>query len=198
MPTLAGNAEFTLDLLLRAEGIDTATVAREAVGDQGSAYALVQEGRVDALFVSRSTVAGIKALGESPHVELLEDVNPLLGTCLVTTQEFIDERRAAIVGYLRALHAAMLAINDEASLEELIPAVRADWDLPQLDDPEAAKPVIASVATRWFEDGEENLLRNIPDRWEAGVAQLIELGFLPEGSEAESFYTNDLLDEALS
>jgi NitT/TauT family transport system substrate-binding protein len=198
LPTLAGNAEFTLDLLLKAEGVDPASVARQAVGLEASSYGLLQEGVVDALFVTRSTNAGIRALGEDPFVDLLEDVNPLLGTNLVTTRQFAEERRSEIVAYLKGLHAAMLAINDEAQLTELIPVTRAEWDLPQLDDVEKAKPVIASVASRWFEDGEENLLRNIPERWEAGVAELIELGVVPEGTEATDLYTNDLLDEALS
>lgn len=198
MPTLAGNAEFTLDLLLKAAGVDPTTVRREAVGDQGSSYALLEEGRIDSLFVSRSTVAGIKALGEDPHVDLLEDVNPLLGTALVSTTQYIEERRDAIVAYLRGLHAAMLDLDDEAKVAELIPQVRADWDLPQLDNPEQAKPVIAAVTSRWFEDGEENVLRNLPDRWETGVAELAELGYLPAGVEATDLYTNDLLDEALS
>jgi ABC-type nitrate/sulfonate/bicarbonate transport system substrate-binding protein len=198
LPTLAGNAEFTFDLLLKAEGIDPASVARQAVGLEASAYGLMQEGVVDVLFVTRSTNAGIRALGEEPSVDLLEDVNPLLGTNLVTTRTFAEERREEIVAYLKGLHAAMLAINDEAQLTELIPVTRAEWDLPQLDDVEKAKPVIASVAGRWFEDGEENLLRNIPERWESGVAELIELGVFPEGTEATDLYTNDLLDEALS
>ncbi len=198
LPTLAGNAEFTFDLLLKAEGVDPASVARQAVGLEASAYGLMQEGVVDALFVTRSTNAGIRALGEEPTVDLLEDVNPLLGTNLVTTRQFAEERRSEIVAYLKGLHAAMLAINDEAQLTELIPVTRAEWDLPQLDDVEKAKPVIASVAGRWFEDGEENLLRNIAERWESGVAELIELGVIPEGTEATDLYTNDLLDEALS
>jgi ABC-type nitrate/sulfonate/bicarbonate transport system substrate-binding protein len=198
LPTLGGNAEFTFDLLLRAEGVDPAAVERQAVGLEASSYGLLQEGLVDALFVTRSTNAGIRALGEEPHVDLLESANPLLGTNLVTTRQFMDERRAEIVAYLKGLHAAMLAINDEARLEALIPVTREDWDLPQLDDVETAKPVIASVASRWFEDGEENLLRNIPERWETGIAELIDLGVVPAGTEATDLYTNELLDEALS
>jgi hypothetical protein len=54
------------------------------------------------------------------------------------------------------------------------------------------------VTSRWFEDGEENLLRNIPERWEEGVAELIEQGIIPEGTSATDLYTNDLLDEALA
>jgi NitT/TauT family transport system substrate-binding protein len=198
LPTLGGNAEFVFDLLLKSEGLDPAAVKRQAVGLEASSYGLLTEGLVEALFVTTSTNAGIKALGENPHVDPLESANPLLGTNLVTTQEFLDERRDAIVAYLKGLHAAMLAIHDEDQLTELIPAAAADWDLPQLKDVEKAKPVIASVAARWFDDGEENLLRNIPERWESGVEELVELGYLPEGTDATDFYTNDLLDEALS
>lgn len=199
LPTLGGNAEFTIDLLLREQGVDPSKVKRQAVGLEASSFGLLQEGVVDAMLVPRSTVAGIRAMGEEITVDLLEDVNPLLGTNLVTTRQFVEERRDAIVAYLSGLHSAMLAINDEQRLPELISAVQADdWELPQLDNPEAAKPIIKSVASRWFEDGEENLLRNIPERWEQGVAELIEQGVVPEGTEASDLYTNELLEEALA
>jgi NitT/TauT family transport system substrate-binding protein len=198
LPTLGGNAEFVFDLLLKAAGVDPTTVKRQAVGLEASSYGLMQEGVVEALFVTASTNAGIKALGEDPHVDPLQDANPLLGTNLVTTRQLMDDRHDDIVAYLKGLHAAMLALHDEARLTELIPATRADWDLPQLDDVDKAKGIIASVASRWFDDGEENLLRNIPERWEAGVSELVELGYLPKGTEATDYYTNDLLDEALS
>ncbi|MDQ3293169.1 MAG: ABC transporter substrate-binding protein, partial [Actinomycetota bacterium] len=199
LPTLGGNAEFVLDLLLRAEGVDPTTVQRQAVGNEASGYAVLQEGLVNALLVSRSTVAGIRALGEEPHVDMLSDVNPLLGTNLVTTRQFLDEQHDLIVSYLAALHATMLAINDEAQRTDLITVVRDDdWDLPQLDDPERASSIIAATAGQWFEEGEENLLRNIPERWDRGVAQLVELGVVPEGTAAADYYTNDLLDEALA
>jgi ABC-type nitrate/sulfonate/bicarbonate transport system substrate-binding protein len=199
LPSLGGNAEFTLDLLLREAGVDPAQVQRQAVGLEASSYALLQEGVIDAMLVVRSTIAAIKAMGENPTVDFLEDVNPLLGTNLVTTTEFMEERRDPIVAYLKGLHAAMLALNDPAKVPDLIAAVQADdWDLPQLADPDAAKAIVASVASRWFEDGEENLLRNIPERWEEGVAELIEQGVVPAGTEATDLYTNDLLDEALA
>lgn len=199
LPTLGGNAEFTFDLLLRAEGVDPAQVQRQAVGLEASSYALLDEGAVDALLVVRSTIAGIKAMGENPTVDFLEEVNPLLGTNLVTTRDYAEERRPEIVAYLKGLHAAMLALKDEARVPQLVEAVQADdWDLPQLNDPKAASPIIASVASRWFEDGEDNLLRNIPARWDEGLAELIEQGIVPEGTEAGDLYTNDLLDEALA
>ena len=199
LPSLGGNAEFVLDLLLREEGVDPETVGRQAVGLEASSYGALEGGVVDAMLVVRSTVAGIKAIGEEIEVDFLEDVNPLLGTNLVTTTDFVEERRDALVAYLEGLHAAMIALNDEDRLPELIAQIQADgWELPQLADPEAAKAIIASVASRWFEDGEENLLRNIPERWEEGVDSLIEQGIVPEGTDPEELYTNELLDEALA
>lgn len=199
LPTLGSNAEFVLDLLLRANGIDPTTIERQAVGLEASSFGSLQEGVIDVMMVPRSTVAGIKAMGEDIAVNFLEDVNPLLGTNLVTTTDFVDERRDALVAYLRGLHAAKLALNDEARVPELVEAVLADdWDLPQLENPDAAKATVKSVASRWFEDGEENLLRNIPERWDEGVEQLIELEVLPEGTDAASLYTNELLEEALA
>ena len=199
VPSLGGNAEFVLDLLLQENGVDPATVERQAVGLEASAYGSLEGGVVDAMLVVRSTVAGIQAIGEQIEVDFLEDVNPLLGTNLVTTTDYLDERRDALVAYLKGLHAAMVAINDEAQLPDLIAKVQADdWELPQLDDPERAKAIVASVASRWFEDGEENLLRNIPERWEEGVAILVEQGVVPEGTDPEVLYTNELLDEAVA
>lgn len=199
LPSLGGNAEFVLDLLLRANDVDPETVERQSVGLESSAFGSLQEGIVDVMMVPRSTVAGIKAMGEDIAVNLLEDVNPLLGTNLVSTTEYIEDRRPELVAYLAGLHAAMLALNDEAQVPELVEAALADgWELPQLENPEAAKATVASVASRWFEDGEDNLLRNIPERWDAGIAELVELGVVPEGTDPTSLYTNELLEEALS
>jgi hypothetical protein len=56
---------------------------------------------------------------------------------------------------------------------------------------------VASVVEPWFVEGDDNLLRNIPENWERGVGELIEQGILPDGTEPTDLYTNDLLDEAL-
>ena len=66
----------------------------------------------------------------------------------------------------------MRALNDPDTFIELAPAIREDWDLPQLDDPEAAAPIMETIAGMWFSEGDENLLRNIPEDWEAGRGQL--------------------------
>jgi NitT/TauT family transport system substrate-binding protein len=198
VPTLGGNAEQSLGIALRGVGVDPATIELQAVGGDASGIAALEEGLVDALFVSRSTVAQYRAAGADPYTDELSDVNPLLGTNLVTQTSFLDENRDVVVRYVRALHAAKVALIDEEQRRELIPCVAdGGWDLPQLEDAEAAFNIIGSTASTWLEEGQENLLRNVPELWQTGMAELAEQGLVPEGTEPADFYTNDVLDEAL-
>ncbi len=198
LATLGGNAEDTLDLVLRDAGLDPASVERQAVGNEATAYALVEEGRVDAIFATREAAAAMEAAGLGPNIIEIEDANPLLGTAVVTTQENIENDRDLLVPYLRGLHAAMRAVIDDQQLDELIPKIREDWELPQLDDPESAKPVLEAITGMWLAAGEENLLLNVPERWEEGVEGFKGLRIANADSQPTDFYTNELVDEALA
>lgn len=198
MATLGGNAEDTLNLVLKGAGIDPASVERVAVGNEAAGLTFVEDGRVDVLFGTTESAASMEAAGLSPHIAELEGANPLLGTNIVTTVEKAEQERDALVRYLRGLHEVMLAVRDEDRLREMLPQIRADWELPQLDEPDAAIPVINAISSLWFAEGEENLLRNVPERWEEGVAGFARLNIAKPDADPTSFYTNDLLDEALA
>lgn len=200
LATLAGNAESTLDLILKAVGIDPAAVKREAVGNEAVSFELIEAGRIDGVFATHEATAAIVESGVAAYVnDLGEKTNPLLGTSLVVTRETAESRHDDLVGYLRGLKEALdVVIDGGDDLAALIPKVRKDWDLPQLDDPAAATPVIQGVASMWLAAGRENLLRNVPERWEEGIEGFTKLKIAKEGSKATDFYTNDLIDEALS
>jgi hypothetical protein len=78
--------------------------------------------------------------------------------------------------HLAAMKKGMDTVADIAAFTELVPEIREQWDLPQLD----------------------NLLVNVPERWEEGVEQFAELEIVPAGTDPTQFYTDDLLEEALS
>jgi ABC-type nitrate/sulfonate/bicarbonate transport system substrate-binding protein len=196
LPQLASSAEDTLDLVLRLADVDPESVSREAVGVESTAYALVEEGRVDAIFATKEAAAAMEAAGMAPNIAEIGEGNPLLGVSLASTRETIDSHHDTIVSYLRGLAAAMAAINDPDQLPDLIPAIRDDWDLPQLDDPESATPIIETIAGMWYSAGAENLLLNQPEVWEEGVANFARLGIVAEDAQPTDFYTNDLWDEA--
>jgi NitT/TauT family transport system substrate-binding protein len=197
MATLAGNAEQTFDLALREAGIDPTEVGRQAVGNEASALALVEEGVVDAIFATREAAATMEAAGLDVTITDI-DANPLLGTAIVTRKVLIDEMRPQFVGYLAAMKEAMGVIADPDTFTPLVPEIRKQWDLPQLDDLDTALPVIEAITGNWYAAGDDNLLVNVPERWEDGIEQFEKLGIVPEGTDPTQFYTNDLLEEALS
>lgn len=197
LPQLGSNAEDSLDLVLRSAGVDPESVDREAVGVESTAYALVEEGRVDAIFATKESAKAMELAGMEPVVADISEDNPLLGVALATTTETLDTKVDPLQRYLSGLAASMRALNDPDTFIELAPAIREDWDLPQLDDPEAAAPIMETIAGMWFSEGDENLLRNLPEDWEAGVANFAELSIVPEGTDPTTLYTNDLWDEAL-
>ena len=196
MATLAGNAEDTFVLVLKGAGVNPDSVTRVAVGNDAAALAFVEDGRVDALFATLESTATMKAKGQKPHIAELEGVNPLLGTAIVTTQQKITDKRDALVAYLRSVDQSMRAVMDPDQVDALIPKVADEFDVPGMDDPTTAKPVIAAIASLWTAAGNDNLLRNVPERWEEGVTQFEKLKIAKAGSVPTSFYTNDLLDEA--
>ena len=48
----------------------------------------------------------------------------------------------------------------------------------------------------WTAKGKENLLRNVPEEWAAGIAGMTGAGFIDPGVDAAKLYTNDIWDAA--
>jgi ABC-type phosphate/phosphonate transport system substrate-binding protein len=197
-PSLAGNAEQTLDLMLQGEGVDPASVKRVAVGNDAASMAFVQEGRVDVIFATLEAATAMQVAGVEAHVAEIPDANPLLGYAWVVRRPTLETHHEQLVRYLRAMHQSASALLDPAQRAELLPKVRSQFELLALDDPEKANPVIDALLSIYTAAGKENLFRNVPERWAEGIAGFEAVGAAAPGSDPTSFYTNDLLDEALS
>ena len=197
LPSLGGNAQTTLELVLREADIDPASVTLVPAGFDAAAFGLIEEGRIDAMF----TNSDIRATLEAQDVEIvmadLEDTNPLLGLVLTTTDEYREANAGVLARYLRALDGARAELQDEAALDEVVADLKEDWDIPALDNPELAKEIIGIQAELWFAGGEDTFIRPLPQRWEDGFAGFEEIGAVPEGTDPSRFYTAEYLDEAL-
>jgi ABC-type nitrate/sulfonate/bicarbonate transport system substrate-binding protein len=137
-PTLGGNAEQTFNLLLQARDLSPDSVSRVAVGNDASSLAFVEEGRVDVIFGTLEAATGMRVAGLDAHIADIPEANPLLGYSLVARRETVDSQRDVLVGYLRAMHQSVTALLDPAQRAELLPQVPAQFDLPQLDEPDTA------------------------------------------------------------
>lgn len=197
LPSLGGNAETTLRLVLEEAGIDPASVELVPAGFDAAAFGLIEQGRIDAMFTNTDIRATLEAQGVDIVPADLDDTNPLLGLVLTTTDEYREGNADVLVRYLRALDQARAELQDEAALDDVITALKRDWDIPALDDPELAKRIIGIQAELWFAGGEDTFLRPIPERWDEGFEGFERIGAVPRGTDPTRFYTAEYLDEAL-
>ena len=197
-PTLGGNAEETFNIIARDHDVDPTTVQRVAAGSDAAGLALVEEGKVAALFAITEAAAILGATAPTAHVIEFEDENPLLGNALVVSKKVADEQGELVVRYLRGLHGAMEAILDEGERATLLPKIRSQFDLALLDDQKKAGPAIDAISSLWVAAGEDEMLRNVPERWEEGLDGFQKLGLVKPDAKAETFYTNEFIEEALA
>jgi tRNA U34 5-methylaminomethyl-2-thiouridine-forming methyltransferase MnmC len=70
-----------------------------------------------------------------------------------------------------------------------------DFEIPGIKDIAALTALEqAAIAQNWLAEGKENLLRNVPRRWQAGCDALHEVGFA-DVKDPTILYTNQFLDE---
>lgn len=190
-----GNAEDVLDVLMQMNGYDPGTITYEATAYDSTGPELLESGRLDLVFANWATLVTWRAAGYEPHVFELPDPNPILGNAMITTRAKLESDREALLGYVRAQYDAMTLVLDEGPSVETIEAMRGDFDLPALDDPAVAQQALVPIARLWVAAGRENLLRCVPDRWDTGIAELVDIGIAAPGSAATDFYTNELVDQ---
>jgi hypothetical protein len=63
---------------------------------------------------------------------------------------------------------------------------------------QTAPLILRNEMRYWLTAGRENMLRNVPERWQRGYDLLAAAGFVPAGGQASAFYTNEYVERALA
>ncbi len=193
--SVGGSTEMLLDLMLSKAGISKDAVKRQSVGDNPGAVEFVRRGRIDCFIASLNTVVAIERSGTPLTYWSTDRYVPMPGQVYLTTQSVIAAKPDEVVRFLKAIKASV----DELLAKPLAPLfTRAakDFDIPGLTDMAMTVAVQqASAAQLWLVDGKQNLLRNNPARWTAGVATLRAAGL--NLGDAATLYTNQFIDTAL-
>lgn len=197
LPSLGGNAEDVLRQVLQEADIDPASVELVPAGFDAAAFGLVEQGEIDAMWTNTDIAAILAAQGADVVTADIDAANPLHGHVLAVTDDYLADNRDVVVRYLRAVERARADVEDEEQLDALVADLRADWDMAALEDVDVAGEIIAMQYDLWYADGEDTFWRNVPERWEEGLAGFERIGAVSEGLDPERFYTNDPLDEAL-
>lgn len=196
LPSLGGNAEEVLRLVLREAGVDEATVELVPAGFDAAAFGLVEQGQIDAMFTNADIAVILRSQGADVVEADFGETNPLHGQVLAATDEWLGSNRGVVVRYLRAVDRARADLEDEAGLDALIADLAADWDIAALQDPAVAKAIIADYIGLFYAGGEGTFLRHDEDRWTRGLEGFAAIGAVKPGLEPTRFYTNELIEEA--
>lgn len=200
LPSLGGNAEEVIRMLLAENDIDAGTVELVPAGFDAAGYGLIEQGQIDALFTNMD----IPTLLEQQGVELVDcdfgDPNPLLGHVLGVTDEYLASNRDVVVRYLRALDGARAELEDPATIDEVVADLAADYpEVAALQQPEVAKSIITAYQELHYSGARpDTFLHHDEERWAAGLASFGRIGAVQPDLEPSRFYTNELLDEALA
>jgi NitT/TauT family transport system substrate-binding protein len=195
LPSLGGNAEDTLNILLKEQGIDPTSVDRVAAGFDAAAFGLIEEGQIDALLTNVDIAAILQQQGAKMTIADLGESNPLLGLSYVATKDF-TANADVVTRFIRAIDRARTEIEDDSKLDALVVDLNKDWDIAVLDTPDLAKSVIKSQADIWNAAGNDQFLRHVEDRWVKGLDGFAKAGVAPAGLKATDFYTNQFVDAA--
>ena len=195
MASLGGSMEATLDLMLRRNGIDPATVRRERVADTPAGFGLIEAGRLQGFFGNVSTTVRLLA---QPGLDIsaapVRDGIP--GQVYVATEAQLADRRAEFVAFMRGAYAAIQDMAERGDdLAPVIESMRTVYDIPGSQNTEVAVRDLAGNRDLWLANGAENALRNDPEQWAEAVELLIEAGSL-SGQPGVELYTNDIWDAA--
>jgi ABC-type nitrate/sulfonate/bicarbonate transport system substrate-binding protein len=194
LASLGGSMENTLDLVLLKAKLDRGRVQREKVADGPGSYGLIEAGRIDGFLASVSTTVRLKRSGAKIATLPLDDGIP--GQVYVATPDTVAKSQDTLVRFLRATRQSALTIADAKDLDPILASIGSVFEVPGIDDRETAREDLRGNLALWLAKGRENLLRNVPEEWQSGIAGMTEAGLVDSGVDLARLYTNDIWDSA--
>lgn len=195
VPSAGGTSETTLNLLLQSAGIPAKSVKRQVIGPPSPAnYALVKQGRIDGY--ASSTDAAVVVQLQNPDAVILTPTDFItLGQTYVTTRDQLNSQRSALQRYLRSVEAAMKAVIADKSdgYAKTMSTIGKKYDLEILAEEKAAREVLDREVAAWTLGGRQNLLKNIPARWQRVYREVLASKLVKPGQDPARWYTNELL-----
>lgn len=187
-----GLAENLLDMMLESAGIPAKSVAREAVGNAPGAFALIGQKRISAYIASTGTVVHLRESKQPIVAWNTDKFAPIPGQVYITRNEVIQKEPETVTAFLRAVNESMNAIFDAKDLTPILESMRM-FNMRELQDLKVGEIALRAEMELFAADGRENLLRNMPARWNGALDKMAKVGLLPPG-DASKYYTNKFID----
>ncbi|MBM3504884.1 MAG: ABC transporter substrate-binding protein [Alphaproteobacteria bacterium] len=198
--SVRGSTENTLDMMLAKNNIPIEQVKRQPVGNAPSAFALVAQGRIDAMIVSLPTVTLLRESGEKILAWNTDQEAKQPGQVYLCLKSTIEKDPDVCLRFVRGIRDSareLLAADTPAKREAIVKRLGEKFPIEGLTNPAAAAKTIEDEEPLWFSEGKENLLRNVPSRWQALIDNMNAAKQLERKIAATDLYTNRFVEEAL-
>jgi ABC-type nitrate/sulfonate/bicarbonate transport system substrate-binding protein len=195
LPSEGGTSEQTLDVMLKKEGVDADSVERQVVGLSPGTFELVKQGRIDGYTVG--SVDGVIFKQQIPEANLLDPSQYVTeGQCYLVSKRTLAEKEDQVLAYLTAIRRSIEEILDDApEFTKTIRALRKTQDLPELETDRLAKAVLKVHTDSWLLEGQENLMKTVPETWQKVYDQLVEIDVAEPDQDPTQWFTNDLIEK---
>ncbi|MDO9502039.1 ABC transporter substrate-binding protein [Falsiroseomonas sp.] len=195
--SVGGATEIVLDVMLQATGVERARVARQVAPNSPAGLQLIAQGRIDAYIVSAGVPVALQA-ANTPHVSWnTDDVAPIPGQCYIARRSTLAANGDIITRFLRAVKLSLDAMLADTDLSQTLANLRG-FEIAEMRNATTAPLVLRNEMQFWLTAGRENMLRNVPERWQRGYDLMAAAGFAPAGVKAETLYTNEFVERALA
>lgn len=192
VPGRQSGAELALDMILLDAGMAMRDARRESVGNGLGSWGLIREGRLDAAVLSVSAVEQIRDAGEDPVAWPVESALPAPGQVYTMHKDRLAADPELPVQFLRGIRDSMaeLRSGDQTALVE---RMAKEYPMVGRDNPRFLVRAMREEIKLWLAAGEDNQLRNVPERWARMVDAINRTG-ITRIEDPTSLYTNDYVD----
>lgn len=184
-----------VDAMLESAGIDTGSVDTAVVGTSGPLIAkTLEDGDIDAYVGNASDFTALSANDVALRNITPEDVGEIDGNPMATLPGTLDEKRDAIVGFLRAWAKGQYVglVNREVTEQIARETVPAEWRN------EASGEAALDLAIELMEPDDPERIGDLrPDVWATGQDVLVAAGVLEEGDtiDVQEALNDSLIEE---
>ena len=193
--SVGGATEILLDCMLVATGVDKTKVQRVQAPNTPAGMALIAQGRIDAYIVSAGVPVALKAANERFLSWNTDDYAPIPAQCYIAKRDSLRANGDLVVRFLRAVKRSLDDMLADTDLTTTMKRLEG-FEIAEMRNKAVAPLILKNEMQYWLTAGRENMLRNVPERWQKGYDLMAAAGFTAPG-KADNLYTNEYVEQAL-
>lgn len=194
--SLGGGTENILNLMLSNAGVPIEEVERQAVGSSPGNVELLKQGRLDAFLLTVEGSMILRRNNEPVTIWAADKFAPMPGGAIIVRRDFAEANKDSVTAFMRAMYnsAQELLVADP---DMIISRIEEQFEVSANEERDFRTHALAIYNYMALAEGEDNLLRNVPEVW-ANAAEQISKAGMAEVPDVESLYTNEFIDAAKS